>query len=370
MIKSKKIKTFIIQPFNTPYRNGLFNEISKLDNIELSIIYENRFSENRKLWILDESRYFAEIQLRTFIHKIDYYTNLSFFDPIQVIYILIKYRPEVIIASPTYLGIFLSYFKRLFGFKLIYWSESTYVVEKGNKFKRKHLNFIKNIDNIIVPGKLAKEYILYASDQKLLGIPFFFAPYSVDESVFKISENELIQKFNRIDCLKISFIGSYVELKGFNFLLEAIKILNKKNNSRKIEFYFIGDGPLKDQLQNIQNVHSLGFKQKNAIAEFLIKSHILILPSLQDCNPLVIIEAAKTGNIILCSDGVGNYPEMVDKNGYIFKRGSAEEIINVLQHVISLTNSQLLKLAQRSIELSININHKNTAKLFLKAITQ
>jgi len=59
------------------------------------------------------------------------------------------------------------------------------------------------------------------------------------------------------------------------------------------------------------------FLKKEETARLYKNCHVFVMPSLADCNPLSFIEAAKAGNVLLASKGVGNYPELVNGNGYI-----------------------------------------------------
>ena len=95
---------------------------------------------------------------------------------------------------------------------------------------------------------------------------------------------------------------------------------------------------------------------------------MFIIPSLADCNPLSLIEAAKTGNNLLVSKGVGNYPELVDGNGYIFEIDNEYDLFAQCMKIITTNKDDLLRMGKRSIELASEITHQNTAKSFYEAI--
>jgi len=70
------------------------------------------------------------------------------------------------------------------------------------------------------------------------------------------------------------------------------------------------------------------------------------MPSLADCNPLSFIEAAKAGNVLLASKGVGNYPELVNGNGYIFDIGNADDLFAQCIKVINANKEDLFKMGK------------------------
>jgi glycosyltransferase involved in cell wall biosynthesis len=130
------------------------------------------------------------------------------------------------------------------------------------------------------------------------------------------------------------------------------------------ELHIAGDGPIKP----VDGIVNHGYLNKEKAIDLYKSCHVFIMPSLWDCNPLSLIEAAKTGNVIIASKGVGNYPELVNDNGYVFEIGSEDDLYDQYNKLLSKSNEDLLKMGRKSIELSSRISHRNTAQSFYDAI--
>ncbi|BAB07095.1 glycosyltransferase family 4 protein [Halalkalibacterium halodurans] len=112
----------------------------------------------------------------------------------------------------------------------------------------------------------------------------------------------------------LSCIARLTPLKGHIYLLDALAELKK--NTLDWECWFIGNGEIKKKLVNktrklnLQNhVKFLGFQKD--IPNSLNQTDILILPSLQENLPYVIMEAQISGTPVIATH-VGGIPEMIE----------------------------------------------------------
>jgi len=111
--------------------------------------------------------------------------------------------------------------------------------------------------------------------------------------------------------LKLGYIGSLTEQKGIIYLLRALSYIKQDYIT-----YIIGEGSLFSKLkhyakkQNI-NVQFLGYKKD--IIPYLNSFDILILPSLWEGMPNVIMEAMACSKPVIATD-VGGSPELVINN--------------------------------------------------------
>lgn len=355
-----KTKVVIIQAYNTPYRNELFNQINYFDDIKLYLVYVGVKTADRQ-WDEQFESNFEEYQIKVNSKKISFEKNITKLNYIHLIKTISDINPDVIISQLGKQTILLRYILFWKKIKLVHWSEATYVTEKGiNWYKKPYLKFNLNlVDSFLFPGKMAKEYHQFCGFN-LNNENVFYAPNSVD-SIFNITEREFNHKFNQTIKIRFLFIGSYIHRKSFDVLNDAFSYLTNKYEN--IEFHIAGAGPISP----IHGAINHGFVNKSQAVELYKQSHVFIMPSLWDCNPLSVIEAAKCGCILLLSDGVGNYPELVDGNGFVFERANKEAIIEAVENLIK-PNNELVKMANKSIELSASINHSNTAKAFYNAI--
>jgi glycosyltransferase involved in cell wall biosynthesis len=356
----KKLNVVIIQGYNTPYRNELFNLIADHDDIKLTLLYVSKRGENKK-WQDALPTRFKEVQVHCKIHPqsyVDKKTKLNYFDFLWKIILL---DPDVVISTLSKKTILLYYVQFWKKVRLIHWSEATLVTEHGNNWYKKHYLkwHLKLPMAFLFPGRLAKEYHEHCGFDLINKT--FYAPNSVDE-IYALSERELEEKFANIRPLKFLFIGSFVENKGFHLLNSVFRRLTDANYD--IELHVAGDGPLRPA----EGIIDHGFLKKDEIAALNKKCHAFIMPSLADCNPLSLIEAAKAGNILLASKGVGNHPELINGNGYIFEINNEADLFTQCIKVIQASKEDLLEMGKRSVELAADITHENTARAFYDSI--
>jgi glycosyltransferase involved in cell wall biosynthesis len=358
--RGMRIKVVLIQGYNTPYRNGLFNQIAIHEDIDLTLLYVSWRGVNKQ-WQDAMPARFSEVQARCKIKQLNYIDKRSRLNYLDFLWKLLSLNPDVVISAlgkKTILFHYVRFWKRI---RLIHWSEATVVTERGrNCFQKLYLRWhMKLPAAFLFPGKLAKEYHEFCGFD--LDGKVFYAPNSIDD-IYAVSEKELAEKFANIKPLKILFIGSFVENKGFHILNAVFKSLMAAKQN--IELHVAGDGPIRP----VEGIINHGFLNKAEIAALNKKCHAFIMPSLADCNPLSLIEAAKAGNVLLASKGVGNHPELVNGNGYVFEIDNEDDLFEQCVKLLQASKVDLLAMGKRSVELAAGISHKNTAKAFYDAI--
>jgi glycosyltransferase involved in cell wall biosynthesis len=177
------------------------------------------------------------------------------------------------------------------------------------------------------------------------------------------------------DVLRIGFLSYFVEMKGINFLLPAIKELKKTGFPFILNF--AGDGPLKNEM--------ISFVEKNSLSENvkfhgLIKNEekdlffrnldVFILPSISkgmetDGLPVVLMEAVSYGLPVI-STNISGIPEICinDYNGYLIEQKSVDEIVNAIIK-FSSDSSKWSLFSRNSLEISrqYNITTNSVEKL-------
>ena len=125
---------------------------------------------------------------------------------------------------------------------------------------------------------------------------------------------------------KIVFIGRLEYRKGLHILFSLLK----DHPHHELEFHFIGGVEQPKDIDG-ENLHFHGeIRDEASIKEILDGAHALLIPSLSEGMPTVILEAMARGLPILASD-VGAVNELVDdSNGILFKSGSELEIHSAL----------------------------------------
>lgn len=136
------------------------------------------------------------------------------------------------------------------------------------------------------------------------------------------------------------FIGRVMKLKGIDEYLDCAKSIKGKYS--KTNFYiagFIEEEEYKGIIDTYHNqgiVNYLGFQKD--IESWIKKCHCVILPSHGgEGVPNVLLESAAMGRICIASSIYGS-KEVVENgiNGYLFKAGDSDELINKVQNFLSL----------------------------------
>ncbi len=119
-------------------------------------------------------------------------------------------------------------------------------------------------------------------------------------------------------------IGRLVEQKGFEYLIKACDILNRKNVN--FQCILVGEGPLRKELENLRN--KLGLKQyiqmpgsvdQEQIKKYFKKTAVFVVPSViarngdRDGIPNVLLEALAMGAPVIATK-VSGIPEVIIHN--------------------------------------------------------
>lgn len=149
--------------------------------------------------------------------------------------------------------------------------------------------------------------------------------------------------------VSLYYVGTISKLKGLLDLLDALAVLKQMNIKYKLDVIggFLDDKYKmsiqkcinKNELTN--NVHFHGWKKSIEIAEIAKQCNYFILPSHQECLPVVISEAMSMGKIVIATR-VGGIPEMIEdgKTGYLYDSGNVEQLENIMKHIIFLDDSE------------------------------
>lgn len=142
---------------------------------------------------------------------------------------------------------------------------------------------------------------------------FYKSNYVVIPNGIKIDKYKLDVKKN--DKFTFIAIGRLETVKNHKILIE---IANKLQNNYDFEIHIVGDGVLKEELYSLINKYKLQDKVKllglrNDIPTLLNQSHCLLMPSLWEGLPIVILEAGASGLPVI-STSVGSIPSLLNNN--------------------------------------------------------
>lgn len=123
------------------------------------------------------------------------------------------------------------------------------------------------------------------------------------------------------------FIGRLTYAKGVDLIEQAARHL------RDVDFYFIGEGPLRWQTANC---FFIGLIEHARIPQWLNAADVLLLPSRSEGTPVTVLESLASETPVICSS-VGACPELVSDRttGLLIPVGDAQVLVEAIQLAFS-----------------------------------
>lgn len=170
---------------------------------------------------------------------------------------------------------------------------------------------------------------------------------------------------------KILFVGRFERRKGLKELIKAYKWVLK--NKKDIQLSIVGPIPhhLKDNESGLEYFGEV--KDETQMKRIMDEHHILIVPSIAEGMPTVILEAMSRGLAIICTDVGANRVMVNEENGWLIPEVSIAEIAERLQNVLDLDQVKLNQMGLKSLEKvkenwgwsKVGINHIRAVRNFL-----
>lgn len=216
------------------------------------------------------------------------------------------------------------------------------------------------MDSIIVPSPFTLDVAKELFPQKSL----FYIPLPFE------------QKFKQSDSYEIGnflYVGTIEERKGLSYLIDAISLLENKNEVRlnivgKVvdQLYY---EKLKQQIMDLDlssNVCFHGRVSDEALAKCYQKAEIFTFPSLLEGYGIVLVEAFNNGLPIICFNNTAMpYTVKDGVNGFVAKNKDSKDMAEKIQQLMG--NSTLRNQLQEGIKDTIM--HVKTNKDFKSAIS-
>lgn len=181
---------------------------------------------------------------------------------------------------------------------------------------------------------------------------------SVVEFGPNIDDKDIISNIRTYDpngILKLLFLGVEWDRKGGAKAVEACRWLNA--HGVRSELTIIGVPTLPQEIEDLPFVRNIGFLNKNnpkeykKLTDIIGESHLLILPTKNECSAIAFAEACAYGLPIMTHDtgGISNYVEN-GYNGYRLPLSSSPEDFG--KKILEIIESkQLEKLSENAITL-------------------
>ncbi len=193
---------------------------------------------------------------------------------------------------------------------------------------------VRGCDRYIAQTKKSREYLINQGAKPRF-IDILYHP--VDSRLFAPRRSNALNKYLSGDEIKFLFVGRLEKSKGVYCLIHAMKhLLQSKLN---VKLFIIGRGTEEGNLKTLVSslnltdfVTFIGNVPYERLPEFYNACDALILPSLIDPSPSVILEAMACGKPVIGSKVGGIEEVLIDREtGYLFKPNNYKELSLLLR---------------------------------------
>lgn len=217
-------------------------------------------------------------------------------------------------------------------------------------------------------GRSTTDYFIHygANKDRIIEYPFTsMSETDLQRARQRISGNRSLWK-ERLQISEekvITTVGQFIHRKGFDVLIRAAKHLPCNTG-----IYIIGGEPddeyilLKQNLA-LDNVHFVGFKNKEELEKYYCASDLFVLPAREDIWGLVINEAMAYGLPVVATDRCGAALSLLEDgvNGYIVPVEDAETLADRIRRLLS-DDAARESMGQRNLSVIEKYSIENMVK--------
>jgi glycosyltransferase involved in cell wall biosynthesis len=214
--------------------------------------------------------------------------------------------------------------------------------------------FQRQFTHAWVPGMFQYEYA------RRLGFPrerILTGMYSADTALFEAVYPAATAAKSQTYPHRLLYVGRYLALKGVLELYHAFRQLSEEI-THDWELLLVGNGPLKDELQETPNIRFRDFVQPAQLPGLALEAGAFVLPSRSDAWGVVLHEFAAAGLPLISTDAAGAITAFVKPgyNGFIHRRNDTASLKEAIRQLIATPDHELREMGRRSHELSKQIS--------------
>lgn len=141
----------------------------------------------------------------------------------------------------------------------------------------------------------------------------------------------------------ILYVGSFIERKGVKYLLDAVADVFPTLPSYRL--VLIGEGPqyfylkrLTEQLGIAERVVFLGFQPQDQVRSWMQRAKVLVLPSLEEGQGVVLLEALACGTPVVASQVGGISQVVTEEVGILVPPANSMLLAKAIYNILSAPN--------------------------------
>ncbi|MDD5111504.1 MAG: glycosyltransferase family 4 protein [Candidatus Altiarchaeota archaeon] len=213
---------------------------------------------------------------------------------------------------------------------------------------------------VITHSRHLREYVKRHGARRVEGIYY----YGVNTGVFKPAAAR------KNDAFTIFCASRFIAQKGATYLLDACRILKKKNVPYKLEWY--SEGPLKQPFMEAAGKEGLpiGFHDyvdEKTLAERISEADVFVMPSLSEGLGFAAAEALSCEKPVVATN-VGGLPDVVEGYGILVPPRSGDALAEALLKVHGNLPYYRERAAAGRRHIIENFDRKLVVKQFLDAL--
>jgi glycosyltransferase involved in cell wall biosynthesis len=194
--------------------------------------------------------------------------------------------------------------------------------------------FVSKMDyGIVLSKSLRENFSEFINPLKIFELPNFY------ESDLRLTKQEVINLKDYSE-IRIIFLSNLIEEKGINILLEAIKKLHDKGINIKIKI--AGNIVSNNDLTNYFGkcgIEYVGVVNGKAKKDFLLWGNVFCLPTFyrMEGQPISIIEAMATGNLIITTRHAGIQDICSSDNALFCEKNDLNDLLSTIEYLSNNT---------------------------------
>lgn len=342
------VRVALLTNFVPPYRLPFFRAIAA--RVQALRVFIATPMEANRPWMADHSGLDVVMQrsltlTRPWRHPSGFSEDLYIHLPYDTLGQLHRYRPDVVIAGQLGVHALLALLYRTLRrrTRLILWTTMSEHAEQGRGRMRTWLRrwILPRADALLANGASGARYL------RSFGVEpgrIFLSPYATDNAPFLA----LPLARGDVAARRLVFSGQLVERKGLVPFLDSLARWAAAHPSQPVEFWLLGNGPLRAALEARAvpaslSLRVLGSVQYAGLPEIYAQAGILAFPSLADEWGIVVNEAMAAGLPVLGSVYSQAVEELIvdGETGWTFRPDRPDDMYAAVERALSTAPDRL-----------------------------